>query len=104
MVVRVIENQENDGTWYSEAVRSRVLAIFDLVVGMSTFRGVLDQIKAEAENLRQLFFSNKEQKEMQAISSGFDLEMRRTKQSILNNLKTYLQFGWAKNFEEEKRK
>ena len=103
MVVRVIENQENDGTWYSEAVRSRVLAVFDLVVGMSTFRGVLDQIKAEAENLRQLFFSDKEQKEMQAISSGFDLEMRRTKQSILNNLKTYRQFGWAKNFEEEKR-
>lgn len=101
--MRVIENQENDGTWYSEAVRSRVSAIFDLVIGVSTFRGVLDQIKAEAENLRQLFFSDKEQEEMQAIFSGFDLEMRRTKQSILNNLKTYRQFGWAKNFEEEKR-
>ena len=101
--MRVIENQGNDGAWYSEAVRSRVLAVFDLVIGVSTFRGILDQIKAEAENLRQLFFSDKEQQEMQAISSGFDLEMRRTKQSILNNLKTYRQFGWAKNFEEEKR-
>ena len=99
--MRVIENQENDGDWYSEAVRSRVLAVFDLVIGVSTFRGILDQIKAEAENLRQLFFSEKEQAEMQAIASGFDLEMRTTKQSILNNLMTYRQSGWAKNFEEK---
>lgn len=101
--MRVIENQENDDAWYSGAVRSRVLAVFDLVIGVSPFRSVLNQIKAEAENLRQLFFSEKEQTEMQAISSGFDLEIRRTKQSILNNLMTYRQFGWAKNFEEEKR-
>lgn len=101
--MRVIENQENDGAWYSEPIRGRVLAVFNLIVKTSSFRSVLNQIKAEAENLRQLFFSEKEQMQMQAIYSRFDLEMRTTRQSILNNLMTYRQFGWAKNFEEEKR-
>lgn len=101
--MRVIENQKNDVAWYSETVRSRVLAVFNLVIETSSFKSVLNQIKAEAENLRQLFFSEKEQTQMQAIYNRFDLEMRTTKQSILNNLMTYRQFGWAKNFEEEKR-
>ncbi|WMJ83320.1 hypothetical protein ACS3UN_09605 [Oscillospiraceae bacterium LTW-04] len=101
--MHVIEDQENDYTWYSEEMRSRVAMIFDLAAQMSELRNVLEQIKAEAKSLRQLFFSDEEQKEMQALSSGFDLEMRRTKQSILNNLMTYRQFGWSKIFDEGKR-
>lgn len=101
--MRAIEDQENGYTWYSGEMRNRAATVLDLAVRMSALKSVLDQIKAEAENLRQLFFSDAEQKEMQAISDGFDLEMRKTKQSILSNLMTYRRLGWSKIFDEEQR-
>lgn len=96
------DGAQNGYAWYSDAVKEQVSAAFEAALQLSALKTVLGQIKAEAVSLRPLFFSEKDRKNMQERYDMFDLEMGKTKQSILSNLMTYRQSGWLKLFDGEK--
>ncbi len=96
------DRAQNGCEWYSDAERAQVAAAFEAASQLFALKTILERIKAEVTNLRPLFFSESEKEEMQQRQERFDLEMRKTKQSILNNLTTYQQSGWPKLFDGEK--
>ena len=99
--MRVIENH-SDHELYSVEVRARVETVFYAASQISALRSVLTQVKAEAVNLRRLFLTEKDQKEIREKLRDLDTTIRNSHYCISKYLETYLESKWSEIIDKEK--
>ena len=98
----MIENTDAGQELYSEDLKARVETVFHLASQVSELRNVLPQIKAEAVNLRKLFLTDEDQKEMQKKLRDFDKTMQKSIFFISKYLEAYQASRWSEIIDEVK--
>jgi C4-type Zn-finger protein len=93
---------ENGHELYSEDVKARVETVFHAASQVSKLTDVLNRIKAEAKNLRKLFFTEKDQKEIQETLHNLDATIQKAHYCISKNLEAYQDSKWSEIMDEEK--
>ena len=98
----MIEKDHDNHALYPEELRARVEAVFHAAAQVSELRRMLTQVKAEAENLRRLFFTDEEQKEIQDTLRMLDATIQKAHYCISKNLEAYQESKWSEIMDEEK--
>ena len=100
----MIENDSDGYELYPEDLKARVETVFRAAGRVSELRSVLTQVKAEAVNLRALFFTDEEQREIQDTLRNLDATMQKAHYCITQNLEAYQESKWTEIMDEEQGK
>jgi hypothetical protein len=92
--MRIKKDSYNDCELYSCDLKERVAEVFRATSHISEIRSLLDLIKKESVNLREIFLTEEELKENKKIASDFDAKVQGAVYSILKYLDTYQKSGW----------
>jgi len=97
----VIETDHDNHALYTEDLQARVEAVFRAAGNASELKKVFTHIKAEAERLRNLFFTDEEQNEIQDTLRNLDATIQKAHYCISKNLEAYQASKWAEIMDEE---
>lgn len=94
--MRIKEDYVSDSNLYSNELQDRVLKVFRYASELSKLNALIEGIKEQAVNLRELFLSEKEREEQREELNKFDAKVQLAVYYTLKNLEAYQQFEWQK--------
>lgn len=92
--MRIKENFHQDHEYYCQELHKSVISVLQYTSHITEIRSLLTEIKKEAINLRQLFWTEEELEKNQQVLSFFDARMQATVYYTLKNMEGYQQQGW----------
>lgn len=98
----MIEKDHDSHESYSEDLKVRVEAVFHAASQVSELTDVLTRIKAEGENLRTLFLTDADQREIQDTLRNLDATIQKAHYCISKNLEAYQDSKWSEIIDKEK--
>ncbi len=98
--MRINEDSFAEDVLYSSEMEERVIEIFLDAVQIVEEKRIFSEIKKESAKLRNLFWTEEEQKEKKEAVSFFDARMQAMVFYTLRNLEGYQKSGWKELINE----
>lgn len=94
--MRIKENSYHDCKSYSYELQKHVEEVFQYAFHITEIKRMIDEIKRESPNLRELFRTDEELEKRKEALSFFNARMQATVYYTLKNLEAYKEIGWKK--------
>ena len=98
--MRIKEKSYAEDEAYTPEIQEQVKTILQDTVQILEARRLLNEIKKDSAELRNLFWTEEELQERKEAVNFFDVRMQAMVYYTLNNLKKYQQSGWRELMDE----